>query len=1043
MCAFSLTQRILSLTTTLGANVLLPERLSGMEGISELFCYQLDLLAEVTTSVKPTDIVGKRVAIGIATDETGTQRYIHGMVSSFEILNGDSEFNCYRATIVPTMWMLTLTRNTRVYQNKTVTDVIKDVLSAYSISPTINTSNTYSPLEYCTQYRESDFNFISRLMEQHGIFYYFQHTADDHTLVLQDTSNKLSDCPIQNTFNFRAGTDKATGFYDFVIQEVSARSTMVTGKFTAWDYSFKRYQTITGTPMPTAGPLGANSNEAYDYAEATGFKQDATDTNLKSMEDFFTTAERDASDAETSILEGVSNAVCMQTGYSFSVAEHPIASVNTKYVLVHAELSVQQLPSYRSRTKEAPKPFSNTFRAVPFSIAYRSPIITEKPLVYGMHTGQVVVPAGEESHMDKYGRVNVQFWWDRLRQGNTPDNTWLRVAQSWAGKGWGTYYWPRMGDEVLIGFMEGDPDQPIVVGSVYNGVNMPKYDPVGQYTLSGILTRSSKGGGAANANELRFEDLAGKEQIFMNAEKDYDLHVENSWHSEVGAEQHLTVGAKQFEQIGGETHLHFKDKHYELMDADAHQQVSGNQIAKVGGDVSHDFGGNLKEKIGGDDNLNAGGNINVKSGANYSLDVGGNFNHKVAAAYAAQAGSTVYIKAGMTVVIEAGMEISLVVGGNFISIGPAGVQIMGTMVMINSGGAPGAGAPPMTTPPAAPDSPTAPKDPQFPGDGPPSQTATAAGGSAGTAPKITDSAASSSSPAAPPAPPASPAAAAAGAAAGAAGAAAGAVNQAEQQAQQAVNQLQQAANQAAQQASQAANQAAQQAQQLASQAQQAVQQAQQQAEQAVNQVTQQARAAYQQAQQAVQQAEQQVQQAAAQGQQAAQQALAQAQGAANQAAQQAAQAVQAAKAQAAQVEQQAQQAAAQAQQAAQQAQQQAQQAAQQAQQAANQAVQQAQQQVQAAAKQGQAAVSQAEQQAQGAANQAKAAASQAAAQATQAAQQAEQQAQGAANQAKQAASGAQQQVTQAASGAQQQAQQAAQGAQQAAQQAMNSAKQGF
>ena len=1023
--AFGQTNRLLTFTSPLGADKLLPERLTGTEGISELFSYQLDLLAEIDTKVAPTDMVGKRVAIGISTDDKGTQRYIHGMVSSFEILNGDQEFNSYRATLVPTMWMLTLTKNTRVFQNKTVTDVIKDVLSAYSISPTMNTSNTYTPLEYCTQYRESDFNFISRLMEQSGIFYYFEHTSDAHTLVLQDTSSKLSDNPIQNTFKFRADQGKFQGFYDFLVNEISARSTMVTGKHTAWDFSFIRDQTVQGTDKPTAGPLGANSNESYDYAEATPyFKKQESDSNLKALVDFHTTAIRDACDAETSILDGVSNAVCMQTGYTFSLTEHPVDSINTKYVLVHAELTVQQLPSYRTRTKDPAQPFSNTFRAIPFSIVYRAPIVTEKPVVSGMHTGFVVVPSGEESHMDKYGRVNVQFWWDRLREANTPDNTWLRVAQSWAGKGWGTYYWPRIGDEVLIGFMEGDPDQPIVVGSVYNGVNMPKYDPAGQYTLSGILTRSSKGGAAANANELRFEDLSGKEQIFMNAERDYDLHVEHDWHTQVDNEQHTKVTSNRYDEVDGDSHALvkgkfneeidgdssklIKGKHLEEIDGDAHLNVKGKNIVSITGDREHTMSGNLKESVAQNSNISVGSNLNESVGQNYSLTVGMN-----------QA-----ISAGMNFDVSAPMQISFSCGSNsifmgpagiglngmggFISIGPAGVTISGMLVMINSGGAPVTGSPGNAQSPQSPSSPsapTAPTAPKYPGDDPYSQAATAAGGSAGAAPQLTDSSSSSPAPAGAPAAPPSPASPAA-ALAGAEGAAAGAVNQAEQTVQQAANQVEQAAQGAAQQAQQAAQQA-----------QQAAQQAEQQAQGAVNQVTQQARQAYNQAQQAVSQAEQQVQQAGAAASQQAQQALAQAQQQAQQCAQQAAQAVQQAKQQAQQVEQQAQQAAQQAQQAAKQAEQQAQQAAAQAQQAAKAAVQQGQQ----AAQQAEQAAKQAEQQAQQAANQAKQAASQAQQQASQAANQ----------------------VKSAASGAQQAAQQAAQGAQQSAQQAMSSLPKGL
>src|SRR5580658_9313652 len=710
MSSITQTGRLLTFTSPLGDDVLLPERLSGSEGISELFCYKLDLLAATGTTVDPTDIVGKRVCIGLQCDDDGTERYINGFVSSFEMLNGDQEYNYYRATIVPSLWMLTLTKNTRVFQNQTVTDVIQAVLSPYSISPSLQTSNTYTPLDYCTQYRESDFNFISRLMEQSGIFYYFQHTEDDHTLVLHDTSSKLSDCPIQNSFEYQPEVEDRGGYYDFFIHELTSRSTMVTGKYTSWDFSFIGAQTIDGTDMPTAGPLGDNSNEAYDYAEATGYlKKEASDQNLKSLVDFFGTARRDASDAETSIIEGASNAVCMQTGYTFSITDHPQDAINDKYVLVHNELSVQQVPSYRSSNKELPQPFVNAFRAMPFSIVYRSPIITEKPLVYGMHTGVVVVSSGEDSYMDKYGRVNVQFWWDRLRKPNTPDNTWLRVAQQWAGKGWGTYFWPRVGDEVLIGFMEGDPDQPIVVGSVYNGVNMPKYDPAGQYTMSGILTRSSKGGGAANANELRFEDLAGKEQIFMNAEKDYDLHVEHDWHTTVGNEQHVTVTSNRFDQVGGDSHLKIsgkhneeidgdssqlvKGQHLEEVDGDAHLNIKGKNVVQVGGDRQHTMSGNLMESVGQNSNISVGSNLNEQVGQNYSLTVGMNQAISAGMNFDVSAPMQISFSCGPNSIFLSPEGIGLNGAGGFISITPAGIALSGMLININSPGAPVMGSP--------------------------------------------------------------------------------------------------------------------------------------------------------------------------------------------------------------------------------------------------------------------------------------------------------------------------------------------------------------
>ncbi len=1027
--AFAQTSRLLNFTSPLGADVLLPDRLKGVEGISELFDYQLDLLAEPTQTINPKDIVGQKVCVSISADDSGTERYINGIVASFEMTGGDDEFNSYRARIVPSLWTLTLNVNTRVFQDKTVLDVIQAVLSPYNISPSVQTSGTFTPMEYCTQYRETDFDFISRLMEQHGIFYYFTHTADDHTFTLQDVSSKLNDCAIQNTFSYSPQQSNTAGFYDFVIQEFIARSTLVTGEHTLWDYSFVRNTAVKEDKVPTKGPLGSNSNEQYDYTDSAAayLKKDSSDSTINALNTFFVNVRRDASDAETQVVEGSSNAIPLMTGYTFTLKEYPQSTLNVKYVLTHIEHDVLQIPTYRSGRKSPLVPYTNHFRAVPASIVYRAPLKTEKPVVSGMHTGSVVVQSGEESYMDKYGRVNVQFWWDRLRKENTPDNTLLRVAQSWAGKGWGTYFWPRVGDEVLIEFIEGDPDQPIVVGSVYNGVNMPKYDPAGQYTLSGILTRSSKNGGAANANELRFEDLKGKEQIFMNAERDYDLHVEHDWHTMIGNQQHETITDDHYMQTGGDTHYHIKKKLYEQIDDEVHQTYGSKQVIKIGADRQESIGANAVQKISANSDIDVGANLTEAVGANMSLKVGVNEDHKIGMNYNIDAGMIVNLKAGMQINIDAPMGINITCGGNFVNLTPAGVMIQGILVNINSGGAAMNAQSANAQSPKSPDSPTAPKDPTFPGDTPPSQASTASSSGSATAPQQGTGSSSSSSPAS-----SSPAAAAAGAAGSAAGAASNAASNA-------ANEATQAAQQATQAAADGAKQAAQQAQQAANQAKQAVQQAEQQAQQAVNQVVQQGRQAFQQANQAAQQAEQAAQQAVGQAQQAAQQAANQAQQAAQQTAQQAAQAVNQAQQQAQQVVNQAQQAANQAEQQAQQAANQAQQAAQAAQQQAQQAANQAQQQAQQVAQQGQQAVNQAQQQAQQAAQQAQ----QAAQQAQQQAQQAAQQAQQAAQQAQQQAQQAQQQVQQAAQQSMNQAQQSAQAAQQSAQQAMNSLPKGF
>jgi len=750
MPSFAHKDRLLDFTSPVGTDVLLVERFNGVEGVSELFRYEIDLLAETGTVVDPKKIVGEKVCLGIVADDRRTKRYFNGIVCSFEMSGSDEELESYRALVVPKLWLLTLNTNTRVFQDKTVLDIIKAVLQPYGITPMENTSGTYAPLEYCTQYRETDFNFISRLMEQYGILYYFQHTENDHKLVLEDTSTKLSDCAIQNTFRYSPNGSRSEGFYDFVIEEIRQRSTLVTGKHTAWDYSFIRYMAVPqgGGKAETKGPLGSNSHEQYDYADSAAayLKKAASDTNIGDLGTFFAEVRRDSCDAGTSAVEGASNAIAMQTGYTFTVADHPQSSMNEKYLLLRIEHRAQQIPSYRSK-EEDPHPYTNAFTAIPFSIVYRPPIRTRKPVVGGMHTAKVVAGSGDESHMDKYGRACLQFFWDRERKANTVDNTWVRVAQHWAGKGWGTYFWPREGDEVLVDFIEGDPDQPIVVGSLYNGVNMPKYDPAGQYTLSGILTRSSKNGGDKNANELRFEDKTGSEQIFMNAEKDYDLHVENDWHTQVDKEQHVTVKSNRFDEVDGDAHFLTKGKHLEEIDGEAHLNIKGKNVVQIGGDREHQVTGNLKESFGQNSNIKVGQNLNESIGENYSLTVGMKQAIQAGMNFDVTAPMQISLNCGPNLVVLSPVGIGLNGAAGFISIGPAGVTISGVMVMINSGGAPVTGSPGSAQSPQPPESPTTPTAPKWPGDDPPSQAATGQSGSPGTKQALATASGSSSTPA--------------------------------------------------------------------------------------------------------------------------------------------------------------------------------------------------------------------------------------------------------------------------------------------------------
>jgi type VI secretion system secreted protein VgrG len=706
------TTRLLSLTTTLGKDMLLVDGFTGREAISSLSEFELDLLSSPDTPVSPPALIGTRVTLGIAYNIGGDQRYFNGIVRSLALVAGDTEFLVYKAEVVPSLWLLTLNTQTRVFQSKTVIEIAKAVLTTYSITPKDDTQATYKPLDYCTQYRETDYDFLARLFEQHGIFFYFTHTDSDHTMVLGDNSAQLAPCAVQSSFRYMPETNKRAGFYDMYIQSFSTRSSLVTGKHTLWEYRYSqlaRQPTSSGSSVSKAA-TGGNGHEFYDYGDGPSAwaKTDTADGDIQTVETMLQDVARDRSDAQSTMIEGASNASLLAPGATFTLSAHPDSAQNTKFLVLSVNHSARQQPPFRQDSAGVGESYRNRFTAQPAALTYRPPCITPRPRVQGVVTGQVVTPSGEDSYLDKYGRVCVQFWWDRSRAANTTDNTLLRVAQPWAGSGWGTFFWPRVGDEVLIDFLDGDPDAPIVVGSLYNGKNMPKYDPATSYTRSGVLTRSSKNGAKANANELRFEDLKGSEQVYLHAEKDHDIQVENDTHIQIGNERHVTVTKKQFETLKDEMHRTVTNDQIEQIGGDHHLAISGAQAISISGKKGESISGDSALAVSGASHINVSQACNEKIGMNYSLQVGQNSFNKTGMLHVIDAGQEVHIKGGMQTVVEGGMGVCLSGPGGFITIGPSGIMIQGITVMINSGGAALPGSPGMPESPQAPDSPKSP-----------------------------------------------------------------------------------------------------------------------------------------------------------------------------------------------------------------------------------------------------------------------------------------------------------------------------------------------
>jgi type VI secretion system secreted protein VgrG len=662
-------KRLITIDTPLGKDTLLLQAFNCTEGISKPFNLSADLLSE-NHSVSFKDIVGKQVTVSVhlAGDH---KRFWNGYVSRFACARRDNRFTYYHAEIVPWLWFLTRTADCQIFQQKTIPDIIKKVFQDHGFQDFQDrTQGSYVQRDYVVQYRETAFNFVSRLMEEYGIFYFFEHDQSSHKLILADKPQVHKNCPGQHKVRFNY-TPGATLLQEDIVQSWGAEQELRPGKYALTDYNFQTPNTSLMANVQTVAEIGGNTKyEIYDYPGMHTKKSEGdTVTKLRMEEE----------EALHHVISGSGNCRSFASGYKFNLDEHTRSDMNGDYLLTDMTHTASVGDAYSGSGGTSEETYSNHFICIPFAVPYRPQRLTPKPSVQGPQTAVVVGPAGEEIYPDKYGRVKVQFHWDRLGKKDENSSCWVRVSQPWAGKNWGAINIPRIGQEVIVEFLEGDPDRPIITGRVYNDDQMPPYTLPDNMTRTTFLSRSTKSGGSANFNELRFEDKKGSEQIFLNAEKDMDHRVENDSREYIGNDRHLIVKNDQKEKVQGEQHI---------------------QIVK-----------DRNEKVGGDASLEVTGNQNDKVGQNMSLQVGQNLQEKSGQNYAHEAGMAIHLKAGMNVVIEAGLELTIKASGGFINIGPAGVAISGTLVLINSGGAAGSGSG------SSPTSPKAPKDPDQADDG--------------------------------------------------------------------------------------------------------------------------------------------------------------------------------------------------------------------------------------------------------------------------------------------------------------------------------------
>lgn len=517
MASFSQTERVISVKTPLPADTLLLKSVTATERLSSPFELELELISE-DFEIAASRVLGESMTVSLQLLD-GSTRWFNGICSRFSHAGHEDRFCRYRATLVPWLWLLTRSSDCKIFQDKTVPDIIKQVFRDTGFTDFEDAlSGSYPTLEYCVQYRETHFNFVSRLMEQYGIYYYFKHSDGKHSLVLADAYGAHAPFPGHAEIPFHIPDEIAVREHDYIF-EWSRDTALRSGAFAHTDYDFTSPRSDLLGQVANQLQHGHNALEVFDYPGDYNKSEDANGYARVRMEEL-------QADHAVGFGQGIARGIAV--GSLFTLTDHPWREQNQEYLVTSAVHDLRSNEFVSTRAAENGPVYQSSFQVIPATIPFRPPRVTPKPAIHGLQTAVVVGKSGEEIWTDKYGRIKVQFHWDRYGKKDENSSCWIRVAYGWSGKQWGAVAIPRIGQEVVVSFLEGDPDRPLVVSSVYNDDQMPPYGLPANQTQSGVKTRSSKGGGASNFNELRFEDKKGSEDVYFHAEKDFHRVVENN-----------------------------------------------------------------------------------------------------------------------------------------------------------------------------------------------------------------------------------------------------------------------------------------------------------------------------------------------------------------------------------------------------------------------------------------------------------------------------------------------------------------------------------
>ena len=700
------------------------------EELGRMSIMDLDLLSP-DENLALDDLLGHGFAIELQLDGD-KPRFFHGIVAECSQTGRLGRYARYSARVVPWLWFLTRTSDCRIFQQKSVPDIIKSVFREHGTSDFEDSlSGSYSPRDYCVQYMETDFDFVSRLMEEEGIYYFFKHEQDKDTLVLCDGAGAHHATPGCEKVAYYPPSDNVVREEDIINHWLLSHS-MQSGKLTHTDFDFTKPRTSLLAQAATAGTYPKSDAEVFAYPGGYLVVGDGTTYAKRRLEALQQQHER---------VVGSGNVRALAVGGLFTLENYPREDQNREYLVV---ATVHHLggTDYESGVSHGMADVTVSFDAVPSKQPYRSPLTTRRARVAGPQTAIVVGAAGEEIYTDKYGRVKVQFHWDREGKRDENSSCWVRVSQAWAGKNWGSIHIPRIGQEVIVSFLEGDPDRPIITGRVYNAAEMPPYDLPANQTQSGIKSRSSKGGSPANFNEIRFEDKMGSEMVTIHAEKDQEIgveHDETHWvghdrTKNVDHDETSTIKHNRTEMVGNDETITIQHDKSETVIRNKTIMVTGahaENIAKtmeisvgsslsetvainysetvgaameltVGGALAISVGGVMTEAVGGAKAQTVGGSFNEATGGSKAVDVGGALSESVAKAATFKVGEDLnetisgqhtatvtkeYLLQAKKIQLKADDELSIVVGSGELTIKKNGeITVNGSKITLKSSG---------------------------------------------------------------------------------------------------------------------------------------------------------------------------------------------------------------------------------------------------------------------------------------------------------------------------------------------------------------------